>query len=125
MLADLHAITMPREPDAFRYEIGDENVFFFVYKYFRKSVLETTASLLACGIDPKRSLIYRQSDVRIATSVFNTIIISLLKLYHHTQLAWLLGTLTTVQKVGHNPTYKVFCFFCLFQKNKSLIFSPK
>ena len=33
--------------------------------YSRKSVLETAASLIACGIDPKRSIIYRQSDVRI------------------------------------------------------------
>ncbi|CAF0826555.1 unnamed protein product [Adineta steineri] len=72
MLADLHAVTIPREPDV-----------------LRKSVLETAASLIACGIDPKRSIIYRQSD-----------------LYHHTQLAWLLGTLTTVQKVAHIPTYK-------------------
>ena len=31
----------------------------------RKSVLETAASLIACGIDPKRSIIYRQSEVRI------------------------------------------------------------
>ncbi|CAF3386453.1 unnamed protein product, partial [Rotaria socialis] len=29
-----------------------------------------------------------------------------LKFYHHTQLSWLLSTLTTVQKVGHIPTYK-------------------
>ncbi|CAF3581301.1 unnamed protein product [Rotaria sordida] len=72
MLADLHAVTIPREPDA-----------------LRKSTLETAASLIACGIDPKRSIIYRQSD-----------------LHHHTQLSWLLGTLTTVQKVGHIPTYK-------------------
>ncbi|CAF0845526.1 unnamed protein product [Rotaria sp. Silwood1] len=72
MLADLHAVTIPREPDA-----------------LRKSTLETASSLIACGIDPKRSIIYRQSD-----------------LHHHTQLSWLLGTLTTVQKVGHIPTYK-------------------
>ncbi|CAF3292555.1 unnamed protein product [Rotaria socialis] len=72
MLADLHAVTIPREPET-----------------LRKSVLETAASLIASGIDPKRSIIYRQSD-----------------LYHHTQLSWLLGTLTTVQKVGHIPTYK-------------------
>ncbi|UJR15967.1 hypothetical protein I4U23_002886 [Adineta vaga] len=72
MLADLHAVTVPREPDV-----------------LRRSVLETAASLIACGIDPKRSIIYRQSD-----------------LPHHTQLSWLLGTLTTVQKVAHIPTYK-------------------
>ncbi|CAF4575189.1 unnamed protein product, partial [Rotaria magnacalcarata] len=52
MLADLHAVTIPREPDAL-------------------------------------SIIYRQSDY-----------------YHHIQLSWLLSTLTTVQKVGHIPTYK-------------------
>ncbi|CAF1644163.1 unnamed protein product [Rotaria magnacalcarata] len=59
MLADLHAVTIP------------------------------PASLITSGIDPKRSIIYRQSDY-----------------YHHIQLSWLLSTLTTVQKVGHIPTYK-------------------
>ncbi|CAF5216223.1 unnamed protein product, partial [Rotaria magnacalcarata] len=39
------------------------------------------ASLITSGIDPKRSIIYRQSDY-----------------YHHIQLSWLLSTLTTVQK---------------------------
>ncbi|CAF1068934.1 unnamed protein product [Adineta ricciae] len=72
MLADLHAVTIPREPEV-----------------LRKSILETAASLLACGIDPKRSIIYRQSQ-----------------LPHHTELNWLLSTLTTVQKVAHIPTYK-------------------
>jgi len=41
----------------------------FLIIYFRKSVLETAASLIACGIDPKRSIIYRQSDVRIETTL--------------------------------------------------------
>ena len=75
----------------------------------RKSVLETAASLIACGIDPKRSIIYRQSEVsRVCIDLTDWAErLFRFQLYHHTQLAWLLGTMTTVQKVAHIPTYKV------------------
>ncbi|CAF1005794.1 unnamed protein product [Didymodactylos carnosus] len=72
MLADLHAVTLPRDP-----------------KILRQTILETTSSLLACGINPDKSIIYRQSQ-----------------LPHHTTLAWLMGTLATVQQISHIPTYK-------------------
>lgn len=65
MLADLHAVTIPREPETLRYElIIEENQFSIGNFHCRKSVLETAASLIASGIDPKRSIIYRQSDVK-------------------------------------------------------------
>lgn len=63
MLADLHAVTIPREPDALRLAMERSKSILLSRDYFRKSVLETAASLIACGIDPKRSIIYRQSEV--------------------------------------------------------------
>ena len=67
MLADLHAVTIPREPDELRYKLI---TFVLVLFLFRKATLETAASLIACGIDPKRSIIYRQSDVRFRAFIF-------------------------------------------------------
>ena len=46
MLADLHAITVPQDPAS-----------------LRKSVRESAAALIACGIDPKKSAIFHQSSV--------------------------------------------------------------
>jgi tryptophanyl-tRNA synthetase len=46
-VVDLHAITVPYEPDA-----------------LREAVLDTAATLLAAGLDPDRCIFFRQSDVR-------------------------------------------------------------
>jgi tryptophanyl-tRNA synthetase len=46
MLADLHAITVPQDPAA-----------------LRKSVRETAAAYIACGVDPKKSVIFPQSAI--------------------------------------------------------------
>ncbi len=46
MLADLHAITVPQEPEK-----------------LRQSVRESAAALIACGVDPKKSAIFPQSCV--------------------------------------------------------------
>lgn len=46
MLADLHAITVPQEPDK-----------------LRAAVRETAAAYIACGIDPKKSAIFPQSAI--------------------------------------------------------------
>ncbi len=59
-IVDLHAITVPWEPAA-----------------LRSSVHDTTAILLAAGLDPERCILFRQSDVR-----------------EHTELTWLLSALT-------------------------------
>lgn len=45
-IVDLHALTVPQDP-----------------KLLRKNVLDMAAALLACGIDPDRSILFRQSKV--------------------------------------------------------------
>ncbi len=59
-IVDLHAITVPQDPAELRERLYD-----------------TTAILIAAGIDPKRCTLFRQSDVS-----------------EHTELCWLLGTMT-------------------------------
>jgi len=59
-IVDLHAISVPYEPPSLR-----ENVY------------DTTAMLLAAGLDPDRCILFRQSDVR-----------------EHTELTWLLSAVT-------------------------------
>src|SRR3954447_25381404 len=59
-VVDLHAITVPYEP-----------------KELRAYVYDTTAILLAAGLDPSRCILFRQSDVR-----------------EHTELTWLLSSVT-------------------------------
>lgn len=60
MIADLHAMTVPFDP-----------------RRLPDRCRQTAAALLACGIDPSASIIFRQSAVR-----------------EHTELAWVLGTMT-------------------------------
>lgn len=55
----------------------------------RENVLEVACDWLAAGIDPERSQIVLQSA-----------------LGEHARLALLLGNLTTVARLGRNPTYK-------------------
>jgi tryptophanyl-tRNA synthetase len=59
-IVDLHAITVPFEPDELRARLYD-----------------TTAILLAAGLDPGRCILFRQSDVP-----------------EHTELTWLLTAVT-------------------------------
>jgi tryptophanyl-tRNA synthetase len=59
-IVDLHAITVPQDPAELRERLHD-----------------TTAILLAAGLDPERCILFRQSDVE-----------------EHTELCWLLGTVT-------------------------------
>jgi tryptophanyl-tRNA synthetase len=59
-IVDLHAITVPWDPAVLRSNVHD-----------------TTAILLAAGLDPKRCILFRQSDVR-----------------EHTELSWLLSAVT-------------------------------
>ncbi len=60
-IVDLHAITVPYDPEEQRE---------FLY--------DTTATLLAAGLDPERCILFRQSDV-----------------HEHTELTWLLGAVTS------------------------------
>jgi len=59
-IVDLHAITVPWDPATLRENLHD-----------------TTAILLAAGLDPERCILFRQSDVR-----------------EHTELTWYLAALT-------------------------------
>jgi tryptophanyl-tRNA synthetase len=60
-IVDLHAITVPYDPGELRERVHD-----------------TTAILLAAGLDPGRCILFRQSDVR-----------------EHTELTWLLASVTS------------------------------
>jgi tryptophanyl-tRNA synthetase len=59
-IVDLHAITVPWDPTVLRTNVHD-----------------TTAILVAAGLDPERCILFRQSDVR-----------------EHTELSWLLSAVT-------------------------------
>jgi tryptophanyl-tRNA synthetase len=60
-IVDLHALSIPYEPAELRERVHD-----------------TTAILLAAGLDPERCILFRQSDVR-----------------EHTELTWLLSAVTS------------------------------
>jgi tryptophanyl-tRNA synthetase len=64
-IVDLHAITVPYEPADLRERLYD-----------------TTAILLAAGLDPARCILFRQSDVR-----------------EHTELTWLLSSVTELGRL--------------------------
>ena len=59
-VVDLHALTVPYDPVELRERLYD-----------------TTAILLAAGLDPERCILFRQSDV-----------------HEHTELSWMLGAVT-------------------------------
>src|SRR5919198_68839 len=70
-IVDLHAITVP-------YDAGE----------LRDFLYDTTAILLAAGLDPERCILFRQSDV-----------------HEHTELTWLLGTLTPWGDLNRMPQW--------------------
>lgn len=72
IIVDLHALTSVREPDMLR-------------QYVREAALD----LLACGLDPARSVFFRQSD-----------------LPEHTELAWILSTVTPMGLLERCHAYK-------------------
>ncbi|KAJ8656747.1 tryptophan-tRNA ligase [Lichtheimia ornata] len=72
MFADLHAITMPQDPAT-----------------LRRNKLDMAASLLACGIDPKRSVLFEQSRVP-----------------GHADLMWVFNCLTPVGWLGRMTQWK-------------------
>ena len=71
-IVDLHAMTIPYDP-------AD----------LRARNLELASVLLAAGIDPARSILFIQSDVR-----------------EHTELAWILGTLATYGELRRMTQFK-------------------
>lgn len=64
-IVDLHAITVPQDP-----------------AILRQRVIEVAAMYLACGIDPKKNILFVQSEVR-----------------QHTELAWILNTITKISEL--------------------------
>jgi tryptophanyl-tRNA synthetase len=71
-IVDLHAITVPWDPEA-----------------LRESVYDTTAILVAAGLDPERCVLFRQSDVR-----------------EHTELTWYLAALTAHGDLNRMTQFK-------------------
>jgi tryptophanyl-tRNA synthetase len=71
-IVDLHAITSD-------YDTAD----------FARERREAAKVLIACGVDPERSLFYYQSEVP-----------------QHTELAWILGTITGMGQLGRMTQYK-------------------
>lgn len=71
-IVDLHAMTMPYDA-----------------KQLRSRTLELGSILLAAGIDPQRSILFVQSDVR-----------------EHTELTWVLSTLATFGELSRMTQFK-------------------
>jgi len=72
MIADAHAITTPFSPEE-----------------LKKARLEVLIDYLACGLDPKKSVIFFQSDIM-----------------EHFELAFIFSSITTIARMQHLPTYK-------------------
>ncbi|KAL8575634.1 hypothetical protein ACOMHN_028655 [Nucella lapillus] len=71
-IVDLHSITLPQDPAR-----------------LRRNIQDMTACLLACGVDPSKTILFQQS-----------------KVLQHTQLAWVLGCLCTLPRLEHLPQWK-------------------
>jgi tryptophanyl-tRNA synthetase len=71
-IVDLHAITTPYNPNE-----------------MHKNILEATAIYLAAGINPEKSIIFVQSEVK-----------------EHAELAWLLGTITPMGELSRMTQFK-------------------
>jgi len=71
-LADWHAITTPYDK-----------------KQMQKNILDAAAIYLAAGINPEKSIIFVQSDVK-----------------EHVELSWLLGTITPMGELSRMTQYK-------------------
>jgi len=71
-IADLHALTVPYEP-----------------KELQKKVIEKLVCYVAAGLDPEKSIIFAQSQVK-----------------EHTELGWLLNTITPVGELNRMTQFK-------------------
>ncbi|KAM4731962.1 tryptophan--tRNA ligase, mitochondrial [Anableps anableps] len=72
-IVDLHSITQPQDPDK-----------------LRNNILDMAASLLACGINPEKAILFQQSQVS-----------------EHAELCWILGCLTSMPRLRHLPQWKM------------------
>jgi tryptophanyl-tRNA synthetase len=71
-IVDMHAVTVPYDPAELRDRVHD-----------------TTAILLAAGLDPQRCILFRQGDVM-----------------EHTELCWLLTTVTSVGELNRMHQFR-------------------
>jgi tryptophanyl-tRNA synthetase len=71
-VVDMHAITVWQDPAE-----------------LRKSILDVTAAYLACGLDPKKSIIFNQSQVA-----------------EHAELAWILGCVARIGWLNRMTQFK-------------------
>ncbi|MEA2129407.1 MAG: tryptophanyl-tRNA synthetase, partial [Solirubrobacteraceae bacterium] len=71
-IVDLHATTVPYEPAELRERVHD-----------------TTAILLAAGLDPERCILFRQGDVQ-----------------EHTELSWLLSSVTPLGELNRMHQFR-------------------
>lgn len=74
------------------YSVVDWHALMSEYKnpeVVRDSIYEVVAEWLACGVDPKKSVVFRQSDVK-----------------EHLELAMVFGNLVTLSRLYRCPTYK-------------------
>ncbi|XP_062048048.1 tryptophan--tRNA ligase, mitochondrial isoform X2 [Lepus europaeus] len=71
-IVDLHSITVPQDPTI-----------------LRQSILDMTAALLACGINPDKSILFQQSQVS-----------------EHTQLSWILTCMVRLPRLQHLHQWK-------------------
>lgn len=71
-IVDLHSITVPQDPTV-----------------LQQSILDMTAALLACGINPEKSILFQQSQVS-----------------EHTQLSWILTCMVRLPRLQHLHQWK-------------------
>ncbi|XP_058516104.1 tryptophan--tRNA ligase, mitochondrial isoform X3 [Ochotona princeps] len=71
-IVDLHSITVPQDPSI-----------------LHRSILDMTAALLACGINPEKSILFQQSQVP-----------------EHTQLSWILTCMVRLPRLQHLHQWK-------------------
>ncbi|XP_053158669.1 tryptophan--tRNA ligase, mitochondrial isoform X2 [Hemicordylus capensis] len=72
-IVDLHSLTIPKEP-----------------AILRESILDSTAVVLACGINPQKCFLFQQSQVP-----------------EHAELGWILGCFTSMPRLQHFPHWKM------------------
>ena len=71
-VVDLHAITMPQKPEE-----------------LKKNIQLMSASLIGCGLDPDKCVVFEQSKVK-----------------QHTELSWILGCFSTLPSLQRLSQYK-------------------
>ncbi|XP_024864822.1 tryptophan--tRNA ligase, mitochondrial isoform X2 [Kryptolebias marmoratus] len=72
-IVDMHSITQPQDP-----------------AQLRNNILDMAASLLACGINPEKAILFQQSQVS-----------------EHAELSWILSCLTSMPRLRHLPQWKM------------------